>query len=112
MYIYMDLSLCQGYNSFVAKTGFEWDEAKNLENQEKHRVSLEVAQQAFVDPKRVIAEDLDHSHEERRYYCFGRVEDGVLTVRFTYRRDVIRIIGAGYWRRGKRIYEEQNQIYG
>lgn len=108
----MDLSPCQGYNSFVAKTRFEWDEAKNLENQQKHRVSFEAAQQAFVDPKRVIAEDLDHSREERRYYCFGRVEDGILTVRFTYRKDVIRIFGAGYWRRGKRIYEEQNRIYG
>lgn len=28
-------------------------------------------------------------------------------VRFTYREDVIRIIGAGYWRRGKAIYEQQ-----
>lgn len=112
MYIYMDLSPCQGYNSFVAKTRFEWDEAKNLENQQKHRVSFEAAQQAFVDQKRVIAEDLGHSREERRYYCFGRVGDGILTVRFTYRKDVIRIFGAGYWRRGKRIYEEQNRIYG
>ena len=41
------------------------------------------------------------------YYCIGRVGHGVLTVRFTYREDVIRIIGAGYWRGGKKIYEEQ-----
>jgi hypothetical protein len=32
-------------------------------------------------------------------------------VRFTYRSDVIRIIGAGYWRKGKRIYEQENQIH-
>lgn len=95
----------------MAKIRFEWDETKNLVNQEKHRVSFGVAQQVFADPKRVIAEDMDHSHEETRYYCFGRVGDGILTVRFTYRKDVIRIIGAGYWRKGKRIYEEQNQIY-
>ena len=55
-----------------------------------------------------IAEDLTHSHGEKRYYCIGRVGHGVLTVRFTYREGVIRIIGAGYWRRGKRIYEEQS----
>ena len=38
--------------------------------------------------------------------CFGKVGDGVLTVCFTYRKSVIRIFGAGYWRKGKRIYEE------
>ena len=96
----------------MAKIGFEWDEGKNRENREKHGVSFELAQYAFSDPKRVIAEDMEHSQLEKRYYCFGLVEDGVLTVRFTYRSDVIRIIGAGYWRRGKRIYEEENQIYG
>src|SRR5216684_4391033 len=48
---------------------------------------------------------------ERRYYCFGLVESGVMTVRFTYRNDVIRIFGAGYWRKGKKIYERENQIY-
>lgn len=33
---------------------------------------------------------------EQRYYCFGWVDGGVMTVRFTYRDDVIRIFGAGY----------------
>jgi hypothetical protein len=31
-----------------------------------------------------------------------------LTVRFTYRQGVIRIFGAGYWRRGKQLYEREN----
>ena len=26
---------------------------------------------AFLDSKRVIAEDLKHSQKEKRYYCFG-----------------------------------------
>ena len=60
---------------------------------------------------RVIAADLNHSVDEDRYYCFGRVGDGILTVRFTYRHDIIRIIGAGYWRKGKAIYERENQIH-
>ena len=92
----------------MAKARFDWDEGKNHENQRKHGVSFELAQLAFTDAKRVIAEDLTHSHGEKRYYCIGRVGHGVITVRFTYREDVIRIIGAGYWRRGKRIYEEQS----
>lgn len=84
----------------MAKARFDWDERKNQENQRKHGVSFELAQLAF-------AEDLSHSHHEMRYYCMGWVGNGVLTVRFTYRAGVIRIIGAGYWRRGKKIYEAQ-----
>src|SRR5216684_5114536 len=95
----------------MAKARFEWDPKKDRENQEKHSVPFAIAQFAFADPRRVIAEDLSHSSSERRYYCFGLVGDGVLTVRFTYRDDVIRIYGAGYWRRGKRIYERENPIH-
>ena len=74
------------------------------------RVSFSDAQRAFGDPKRVIAEDTAHSQSEKRYFCFGVVDGGVLTVRFTWRANVIRIIGAGYWRKGKVIYERENQI--
>jgi len=90
---------------------FDWDPNKDRENQRKHRVSFADAQYAFADPRRVIAEDLGHSDTEKRYYCFGKVGDGVLTVRFTFRNDVIRIIGAGYWRKGREIYERENTIH-
>ena len=89
---------------------FEWDEEKNAENLLKHGVDFNTAQYAFFDPKRIVAEDLAHSKTEKRYYVFGTVEGGVLTVRFTYRNSRIRIIGAGYWRKGKKIYEKENQI--
>lgn len=92
------------------RPSFEWDPAKDRENRRKHRVSFAEAQVAFLDPSRVIARDASHSHSEQRYYCFGRAGGGILTVRFTHREDVIRIIGAGYWRRGKRIYEENAKI--
>ena len=85
---------------------FEWDDDKNELNLKKHGVSFYNAQHAFMDPHRVIAEDVEHSHAEKRYYCFGIVGDGVMTVRFTHRNHCIRIIGAGYWRKGKKIYEE------
>lgn len=91
---------------------FEWDAGKDRENRSKHGVSFETAQYAFADLKRVIAEDLEHSRLERRFYCLGRVGDGVLTVRFTLRENKIRIIGAGYWRKGKALYEKENQIHG
>lgn len=91
-------------------TSFEWDENKNRKNLQKHRVDFETAQYAFLDQKRVIAEDLAHSKDEKRYYCFGKVKGGILTVRFTYRNNRIRIIGAGFWEKGKKIYEKQNKI--
>jgi len=95
----------------MANTRFDWDAGKDAENQQKHGVSFNRAQYAFADPQRVIAKDITHSQTEERFYCFGEVGDGVLTVRFTYRASVIRIIGAGYWRKGKAIYERENQIH-
>lgn len=90
---------------------FEWNAEKDTANTEKHGVSFSIAQYAFADPLRVIAKDDTHSQDKARFYCFGRVNEGVLTVRFTYRDAVIRIIGAGYWRKGKAIYERENQIH-
>lgn len=94
------------------KSSFEWDLAKDKQNVQKHGVAFSVAQFAFADPHRVILLDEEHSIGENRYFCLGRVDDGILTVRFTYRDNVIRIFGAGYWRKGKRIYEEENHLHG
>jgi uncharacterized DUF497 family protein len=96
----------------MAKARFAWDQNKDDKNQKKHRVSFAFAQLAFADSRRVIAQDLAHGPGEQRYYCFGQVGAGILTVRFTYREGVIRILGAGYWRKGKRIYERENQVHG
>ncbi len=95
----------------MGKVRFEWDEKKDNENQAKHTVSFSLAQYAFLDPRRVIVEDVNHSTEEERFYCIGRVGNGIVTVRFTYRGNVIRIYGAGYWRKGRKIYEGQNKIH-
>jgi hypothetical protein len=95
----------------MKKTRFEWDDEKDKENQDRHNVSFSVAQLAFLDPHRVIAEDVNHSLEEARFYCIGRVDDGIMTVRFTYRGNIIRIYGAGYWRKGRKLYEEKNKIH-
>jgi len=93
----------------MEKAFFEWDHRKDLLNQSKHAVSFCEAQEAFLDPYRLIAEDLEHSTDEKRYYCFGKVQHSVMTVRFTYQNNKVRIIGAGYWRKGKKIYEESHR---
>jgi uncharacterized DUF497 family protein len=74
-------------------------------------VSFAMAQLAFLDERRAILEDLSHSSDEKRYYCLGSVGGEILTVRFTYRNTIIRIIGAGFWRKRKKLYEEENQIH-
>src|SRR5277367_6048915 len=90
----------------MSKTAFEWDPKKDAANIVKHGVSFFDAQQAFLDQNRIIAQDLEHSKGEIRYYCFGKVQGMVMTVRFTYRNQTIRIFGAGYWRQGRKIYEK------
>jgi uncharacterized DUF497 family protein len=86
---------------------FEWDDLKNQKNLVKHQISFEEAQKAFLDFNRLILKDEKHSHSEDRYFCLGIVEDRIATVRFTMRGKAIRIIGAGYWREGKKLYEER-----
>jgi uncharacterized DUF497 family protein len=53
--------------------------------------------------------DPAHSNIEERSFCIGITEGGIMTVRFTIRDEVIRIIGAGYWRKGKKLYEQENR---
>jgi uncharacterized DUF497 family protein len=67
--------------------------------------SFEQARHALADPNRLIFADLDHSIVEDRLFCIGVAGGGVITVRFTFRDKRIRIFGAGYWRKGKGIYD-------
>jgi uncharacterized DUF497 family protein len=92
-------------------SSFEWDPAKDAANQLKHGVSFTEAQSAFLDASRVIAKDVTHSKSEERWYCFGRVGDRIMTVRFTYRDKLIRIFGAGFWTKGRKVYEAKTSIH-
>lgn len=86
---------------------FEWNDTKNAQNIRKHGLSFYKAQDAFFDKKRVILLDKIHSAHEKRYFCIGKTADGAIaTVIFTKRMHSIRIISAGYWRKGKKIYEQ------
>jgi len=88
---------------------FEWDDSKNRLNIAKHNLSFYEAQDAFFDKKRVVLLDNTHSSTEKRYFCIGKTgSGGIATVRFTLRNGHIRIIGAGYWRKGKKIYDQHN----
>lgn len=88
---------------------FAWDADKERENIGKHGVDFAAAARAFADPARRIYTDQKHSVREERFFCMGRVDGRVLTVRFTYRANIIRIIGAGYWRKGAKYYEKDSE---
>lgn len=91
---------------------FEWDPSKAEENKQKHGISFEEAKAAFLDHKLIIQVDTKHSSsEEIRYFCFGKVGQDVLTVRFIYRNNRVRIFGAGIWRQGRKVYEKENPLH-
>ena len=95
------------FNSDRYYGSFVWDFDKEADNIGKHGVDFITAVKAFKDINRKIYIDSKYSKEEERFFCIGKVEGKILTVRFTYREGKIRIIGAGYWRKGARYYYEK-----
>lgn len=86
-----------------------WNTYKEKANVLKHGVDFTQASHAFADPDIRIVTDIRHSLDEVRYFCIGLVDGKVLTVRFMYRDGTIRIFGAGYWRKGKDLYEKKKE---
>ncbi len=74
----------------------------------KHGVDFSKVPAAFDDPRRMLIRYPGLTREEVRWQLVGFDGRGILTVRFTLRGGTMRIIGAGYWRKQKEIYESQN----
>ena len=60
---------------------FEWSEDKTKAIRKKNGVSFYNAQYVFADSNRIVAEDLKHSQHEKRYYCFGKAHEEILSVK-------------------------------
>jgi uncharacterized protein len=79
---------------------FEWDEAKNRANRQKHGVDFETAVQVFADPYYVLIEDRLDEQRERCWQAIGLSGDLPLLVVHVYRsvpnakEEIIRIISA------------------
>ena len=90
---------------------FEWDEAKNRQNQAKHGISFDVAAEVFSDPFSLTFVDRTLPTEER-LWTIGRIASLVLLVVVHTTTDdegeeVIRIISARRaGPRERRAYEE------
>jgi len=87
---------------------FVWDIERESANIAKHGIDFTTAKKVFFDTRRKIFTDSKHSAQEPRYFCIGKVNTRILTVRFAYREGLIRIFGAGYWRKGKVYYEKKD----
>jgi len=89
-------------------TGFQWDEGNLPKIWERHRVSTDECQQLFLNRPLFGAPNEKHSAEEERYYAFGQTDAGrFLTIIFTVRGDLIRVISARNMnRRERRTWSE------
>lgn len=87
---------------------FEWDSGNADKNQKKHDVSIKESEEVFVNLPRYLFVDEKHSGWEKRFGMFGKTNTGrFLSLVFTIRRDVIRIITVRPMsRRERRAYEK------
>lgn len=71
---------------------FEWDGEKNKSNQEKHKIAFEDAIDIFNDEDRIQYSSIKNS--ERRFLTIGKAFQALISVVYTTRELVIRIISA------------------
>ncbi len=74
--------------------GFEWDENKNESNQLKHNLSFEDAKEVFDDRNRIQYIMNTRKYGERRWKTVGLIIGIFITVVYTVRNKVFRIISA------------------
>ncbi len=73
---------------------FEWDKAKGEANFHKHGVDFETATLVFADPFAIGRTDESAAYGEIRLLITGMADGALLTVVYTERGEVIRIISA------------------
>jgi uncharacterized DUF497 family protein len=85
---------------------FEWDEEKRLSNIRKHGIDFIRACQIF-EGYIVEYEDTRYDYTEERFVAIGETRGQILTVVYTYRIQIIRIISARKATKNERkIYHE------
>ena len=93
---------------------WEWDDAKDATNTEKHGISFAEALQVFTDTDGIEKEDLAHSSRtEQRLWRTGKMKSGrIITVVYTRSGDRLRLISAQERRRERREYEKAKKEKG
>ena len=97
-------------DKFVQFTGFQWDEGNINKNLYKHNVENWECEQVYFNEPLIILDDPKHSYAEKRWAAFGKTDAGrMLTVIFTKRGSLIRVISAKDMKRKERIFYEKNE---
>ncbi len=93
--------------------GFRWDEGNTNKNWHLHRVTDSECEDVFFNLPLIIAADVKHSNNEKRFFALGKTENNRrLFVAFTIREDLIRIISAREMTRSEqRKYAEKIKRY-
>ncbi|MFQ5779323.1 MAG: BrnT family toxin [Nitrospiria bacterium] len=93
---------------FPFVVGFDWDEGNKNKSFQKHRISNSECEQIFFNEPLIILDDAKHSKKERRYAALGFTDENKkLTVIFTMRSNLIRIISARTINKKERAFYEK-----
>ncbi len=88
---------------------FQWDDAKAVSNDRKHKMTFQSAALSFSDSFAVDKIDESEDYGEVRYYRIAMAEGRLIAVIYTMRGEAIRIISARVAERFEsRVYHEQN----
>lgn len=91
--------------------GFQWDKGNIDKNLQKHGISNNESEQIFFNEPLIVAgwESIHSTSDEIRYFALGKTNSNKqLTVIFTIRENLIRIISARLMsKKEKEIYHEK-----
>lgn len=96
---------------FKKLSGFIWDSGNREKNEIKHKVTAQEAEEVFFDSRYMLLKDHLHSGKEYRFNIIGLTKAGrLLTVTFTVRKMIVRVISARPAAKKERIiYEKTSQ---
>jgi len=96
-------------NQFEHFVGFQWDQGNIDKNLVRHDVENWGSEQVFFNRPLLVLNDTKHSIPEKRWVAFGKTDaDRLLTVIFTKRGDLIRVISArDVNRKERKFYNEE-----
>jgi uncharacterized DUF497 family protein len=94
---------------FARLTGFDWDDGNATKSVAKHAVTTQEAEEVLMDRGLRVLDDPAHSGAETRWNAFGMTKAWrFLTVSFTVRGALVRVISARPMnRKERRVYEQQ-----
>ena len=96
---------------FPGITGFQWDEGNSAKTGQRHGVTQAEAEQVFLNRPLVVGEASKHSSQETRQFVLGRTDQGrELTIVFTLRGSLLRVISARPMsRKERRVYAQSQE---